>query len=337
MRQFPKISVVIATFNSDRTLEKCLNSLYKQNYPKDKLEIIISDGGSTDKTKSISKKFNAKIVRVPKNRQNAEFNKGFGLKFITGEYVLCIDHDNVLPNPNWLKNMLYPLVKNDEIVATEPIRYHYDPNFSLLDRYFALFGVNDPVPYYLGKADRMDYIHENYNLIGKAEKKDSYFLVSFDKNRPNNIPTLGANGFLIRKKFLFQAQINPEKYFHIDINVDLVKKGFVKYAFVKTTIIHLTDSTILDFLKRRILFINQYYFKNLRLRRYSVYNSSDNLKLLLFILYSITFIKPILDSLRGWLKIKDIAWFIHPVMCFAVLNIYGFTFCKNIIRRLKFF
>ncbi|MBI3366231.1 glycosyltransferase family 2 protein [Candidatus Roizmanbacteria bacterium] len=334
MKKMPTISVVIATFNSGRTLDRCLKSISEQNYYQDKIELIVVDGGSKDQTLSIAKKYKASIIRVPKEKQNAEYNKGYGIQYTTGEFILCIDHDNILPHKDWLLKMLQPLLENDELVASEPLRYRYDASFTLLDRYFALFGVNDPVPYYLGKADRMDYIHDRYNLLGNSEEKRDYYLVTFDKNNPKNIPTLGANGFLIRKKFLVKAQIEPGKYFHIDINVDLVTLGFAKYAFIKDDIIHLSNSSVINFLKRRVQFVDQFYMHNFASRRYSVYYPEDKWKLIVFIFYAFTFIKPTFDSLRGWLKIKDTAWFIHPFMCLAVVFLYGLAIIKASFKKI---
>ena len=53
-KKFPTISVVIATHNSSRTLGRCLQSIRSQEYPQEKIEIIISDGASTDTTREIA-------------------------------------------------------------------------------------------------------------------------------------------------------------------------------------------------------------------------------------------------------------------------------------------
>ncbi len=180
----------------------------------------------------------------------------------------------------------------------------------------------------------MDYIHNCYNLRGISKNYGNYYLVEFDKKKPRNIPTLGANGFLIRKKFLEKSQHEPSKFFHIDINVDLIKHGYNKYAFIKSDIVHLTNSRFLNYLNRRKQFVDQYYLNNFSSRRYSVYCfPEDALGLLLFILYATTFIRPLIDSIRGWLKIRDVAWFVHPFVCFAIVNIYGYTLIKNFIRK----
>ncbi len=46
----PSISIVIACYNSERTIEQCLNSIRSQRYPQNKIEIIAVDGGSKDNT-----------------------------------------------------------------------------------------------------------------------------------------------------------------------------------------------------------------------------------------------------------------------------------------------
>lgn len=330
----PKISVVMATYNSERTLEASLRSLREQRFPQENIELIIADGGSQDRTRKIVEHFDGRVISVPKDKQGAEYNKGYGLQYATGEFILCIDHDNILPHNDWLEKMLQPLVEDPEIVAVEPLRYHYDKKFSLLDRYFALFGVNDPLPYYLGKADRTDYIHEGYTLMGASEDKGGYYQVTFDKNHPRRIPTLGANGFLIRRAFFEKSDHAPDRYFHIDINVDLVGMGFTKYAFIKDDIIHLTNSRFFNFLSRRKRFMDQYYLHNFSLRRYSVYFPKDDaLQLAKYVLYTVTFIKPLIDSIRGWLKVKDPAWFIHIFMCWAMLYIYGMTLIKGFFKQ----
>ncbi len=152
---------------------------------------------------------------------------------------------------------------------------------------------------------------------------------------PKHIPTLGANGFVIRREILMKnAQVDEDHFFHIDVNVDLIKKGFNTYAFIKDDIVHLTGyRTIVSFLYRRKLFMEQFHFKTQKKRRYSVYMPQDTQKLLLFILFAATFIKPTFDALRGFIKIHDIAWFLHPFLCFTLLVIYSYTTVGRFAKR----
>ena len=49
----------------------------------------------------------------------------------------------------------------------------------------------------------------------------------------------------------------------------------------------------------------------------------------------LTVIKPLYDSLRGFIKKPDIAWLMHPVLSFTTVAIYGFTVISWYIRKLK--
>ncbi len=329
----PVISTVIATYNSERTLELCLKSLRNQNYPQSKIELIVSDGGSSDNTLKIAKKYKAKIVKSPPDKQSAEYNKAYGIQFATGRYLLFIDSDNVLPHPEWLNQMLLPFQHHKSLVAVEPLRYHHQPSLSILNRYFALFGVNDPLPYYLGKADRMDYIHDDYNLIGLSQDKGSYFLVEFDSRNPSQIPTLGANGFLIKRSYFLKSNHKPGQYFHIDINVDIIARGHDQYAFIKDTILHLTADRFWPFIKWRAFVMTEYLEAQTQ-RRYRLFDPTrDKPKLLKYIFYALTIVKPFYDSLRGYSKVRDLAWFIHPVMCLCMVTAYSYGFLMGKVKK----
>ena len=53
--RLPKVSVIIPTYNEEENINECLNYLKIQNYPQDKMEIIVVDNGSTDQTSQIVK------------------------------------------------------------------------------------------------------------------------------------------------------------------------------------------------------------------------------------------------------------------------------------------
>lgn len=95
MNLFPKISIVTPSFNQDSFLEETINSVLIQNYPN--LEFIIIDGGSTDHSVEIIKKYKQHLTywvsETDKGQANA-INKG--LKLCTGEIFNWLNSDDYL-------------------------------------------------------------------------------------------------------------------------------------------------------------------------------------------------------------------------------------------------
>lgn len=337
--KLPSISIVMPTKNSSETLGACLESIRSQRYPMDLIEIIIGDGGSSDQTKQIVQRFGASFVSVKeRNKQGAEYNRAIAARKARHELLAVIDHDNILPHKNWLRHMVQPFLDDPTVVGVETIRYHHDPQDKVLGRYFALIGANDVLPFYLGKADRLSYIYDKpqqYGCFRKAsiQEHDHYYVVDF---RPDYIPTVGSNGFIIRRKLLFDhAKIHPDHYYHIDVNVDLIRKGFNRYAFVKDTLWHKTNERgFLDYVYRRKLFMEKYYVIQRATRRYSSYEQKDLHGLVWFIFISLTLVVPLYDAWRGYKKIPDRAWFLHPVMCFSLLVVYAWVIMRKSLGSL---
>ncbi len=99
----PFVSVVIPARNAEDTIENCLKSLSELDYPKDKVEIIIADGLSTDRTREIAESYGAKVIPNPGIRTVAGRNIGF--EAAQGELIALSDADCVM-DKNWLKNSI---------------------------------------------------------------------------------------------------------------------------------------------------------------------------------------------------------------------------------------
>lgn len=331
-KNLPSISVVTPSYaGSLDTLDKCLSIVRKQNYPQSKIEIILGHGGEKHEIAPIAKKHKAKFVLIPKHKQNAEYNRGVAFGKAKNELVLVLDHDNFMPSKNFLSKYVEPFVKHKEVVAVESAYYHYDKKFPVLDRYFALFGCLDPVPLYFGKNDRMKWTDKKWNLLGKSKEYKNYFLVKFEKS-VSKIPTVGTNGCMMRRKVVFE-NADIKHHYPIDVMTDVILSEHCTFAFTKNSLTHLTSSRgLVSFLKRRLKFMTQYHFEENKHRRYSVYMKGDVFKLVKFIFYSVTIVKPTYDALRGYLKVRDIAWFIHPVMCLGITLVYGYGTVQSLIK-----
>ena len=63
----PNVSIIVAAYNSQDTIEECLKSILAQNYPVHSLEIIVMDGGSKDNTIKIAQQFPIKVFSIRLN------------------------------------------------------------------------------------------------------------------------------------------------------------------------------------------------------------------------------------------------------------------------------
>lgn len=327
----PSLSIVIITLNVEKKLAHALKSIEQQKYPKDRMEVLIIDGGSTDGTLQLAKQSKLPIRIIDGGYpDNQEARRGVGLLHATGAIVAYIDADNYLPHPLWLQKMVQPFLAYPDIVGTYTLRYAYRKNDTALNRYFSLLGSGDPVDYYLKKGERLSFLYDSWNKYGTilSLHKD-YFVIKFNVDK---FPTLGANGFLVRRSIWRKAIENPSQYVHVDVPFDLAKKKYQLYAVVNDGIIHDTATTLTQFLKKRVSYILFYQHK-VKNRSYKVFdykNKEDLLHLFLFLFCALTFIEPLIFSIRGFLKKRDSAWFIHPVYCFTVAIIYPLAFATHI-------
>lgn len=84
------ISVVLATYNEEANIEKCLNSV--ADFAD---EIVVVDGTSVDKTREIAKKFGARVIKTT-NKANFHINKQMAMDEAKGSLVLQLDADELV-------------------------------------------------------------------------------------------------------------------------------------------------------------------------------------------------------------------------------------------------
>ncbi len=96
LARIPKVSVVIAARNEEEDLPRCLDALLAQTYPN--LEIVVVDGGSTDRTAEVARERGSRIrvldePPLPEGWVGKNWACQTGVKATDGEYVLFIDAD----------------------------------------------------------------------------------------------------------------------------------------------------------------------------------------------------------------------------------------------------
>lgn len=332
MRRLPTISVIVVSYNNERLIPTCVAAIKAQDYPEKLVEYINVDGGSTDGSKRLMAKAGFRVIDSPFLR-NAEAQRAVGLQEARHEILAYLDTDNFLPSPSWLCDMTLPFREDDAVVCSQTLRYTYRREDTLFNRYVALFGGSDPVAFYVGRPDRITWAQRKWRLGDSVKDRGTWYRVRFSEA---NLPTVGCNGILVKRQVLLDhAASRPDQFLHIDVFVDLLRAGYDTFAIVKNDVIHATAGSLHNLLKKRIAFL-KYFFRQTRPRRYLIYNSrrvGDNVRLALFVVYTVTIVKPLLDGVRGYLRLRDPAWFVHPLVCWIYLGAYGWATLNRLFTR----
>ncbi len=184
MNTYPKISIVTPSFNQAQFLEQTIQSILNQEYPN--LEYIIMDGGSTDNSLEIIKKYSDKLFHWQSKKDNGQADAILrGFELCTGDVIGWVNSDDVLL-PGALKEVgNYFLRNNDaEFLVGSSITIDENNNLGRTVRGIPIFNIGRSVNacqlMYWGCGFNQPasfWKREVYNIVGKI---DASFYFSFD-------------------------------------------------------------------------------------------------------------------------------------------------------------
>lgn len=159
---FPFVSVVIPTRDRGKELVECLESVYAQDYPADRIEIIVVDDGSVDETRKLAGGFPCKLLSNPSSRGQS-FCRNLGAQEATAEIIALID-DDCVAGPTWLRDLAVYL-QWDDLGAVGGYVDGYAPRSSL-ERYEQAFSRLNLGKYILtGSGDSSTFYIPTCNML----------------------------------------------------------------------------------------------------------------------------------------------------------------------------
>lgn len=121
IQRYPRVAIVVPCYNEARTIAKTLSSLLALDYPKNKLELVVVNDGSTDTTWDIIERF----THYPQVRAFTKENGGkhtavnFGIGKTDSDYIGCLDADSFVDRTA-LKEIIHAFQTHPEYSAIIP-------------------------------------------------------------------------------------------------------------------------------------------------------------------------------------------------------------------------
>lgn len=323
MSQDAKVSFIIPVFNEEQHLPKCLASISKQNYPQDRIEVIIAEGGSSDRTLELAKQWGREqsipLVVVENTRRIAEFGKAEALKVSSGDYIVLLDADNRLCDPDWLQKALRSFELFPEIFGFES-RYLSTPDGTALSDYLTVcLHISDPLawgaathPVEVGTQTDGDACYRKYRI-------------------PPGYPC-GANGFVYRRSVI-EPYIASDTFEEAVVPMDIAARSD---AFIASAdgvgVQHYYVRSIREFLKKRKKIALKSHTRQQERKTWIAYTGH---RMYWAALLQITFIWPLVYSLWKVGKTKNKLWLLHAPVCFLTSVTYFLNWVRIKWRREK--
>jgi glycosyltransferase involved in cell wall biosynthesis len=169
--QVGDVSVIVVAKNEEKNISKCLDSLIAQDFPKDRYEVIVVDGASSDRTREISQRYPVRLIRL--DRGGISYQRNVGLEVAEGRYVAFTDADCIV-GKTWLRKLVEQVERTDESVVAvggPNLVFSDDPPLSRIIGYTQgtfLGSGGSPQSYEIAKPTYVNSI-PNCNILYKKE------------------------------------------------------------------------------------------------------------------------------------------------------------------------
>ena len=318
-------SIITPTLNNGNDIEFFLKSIRKQTYPKNKVEIIIADGGSVDKTVTIAKKYKAKVIK--NTEVFADIGVNEGIKKAKGDLLMVLACDNIFKSNNALETIA-KVFEDKRIYAAFP-KHAVSSRDNFFTKYINTF--TDPANHFVyGYASNPRTFHKIYKLL----EQNKYFSVFDFKSNPL-IPMIAfAQGFTIRSGF----KRSKENAFDDTAPViELLEKNKIIAYVHSVDLYHHTIFNLSHFINKQAWKTRNYLQKrNFGIsHRVKLLSKQQTERIRIWPLYSLTIIPPFAYSLFHLIKDREPMWIFHPFLCIisgytSFFTLVGFFIRKNL-------
>ena len=311
----PSVSIVMPILNEEGRVGRALASIASQDFPADRLEVLVADGGSTDRSVEEVRGWEGRLpVKVVDNsaRREAQWGKTIALERAGSDLVFFQDADVWLPEPDTLSRLVRPLVE-DPSLAGSIAPYAYRRELPLWSRFLSY----DPL-------QRDPLLQAMTPGLGRfvRERRDGYVVCEFPTPR---IPPIGQT------TIYWRSQIDPHRWDgywrEVDHPAYLVKQGYRRFAFTPGAgLAHAHASSLADMVRKRVRNLLVYENGYLRLRGESDYvwldtsNRSEVLRLAAWVLGTNLIVPRLLEGIDDAFRHKSWEPLLRPIAAIAITD-----------------
>ena len=319
----PLVSFVIPTKEKNYRVLPLLDSIRSQDYPADKIEIIIIDGGSAPEILEKCGRYNPKIYRNEKVLAEGKgMGKDQGIEKSGGKYVVIAEADIRLIGKNWIKNMITPLEEDENLFASVP-RLYVDKNDNIVNRYLSYVGV-DPFAVFRSLEGQL--------ALDRVPLKDAggYFKARLNKKKPY---CMGSNGFMFRRELIGRVGGYAQD---VEFIARLAKNNFLEFAIPKKArVLHFNVRSFSNFFKKRMRWSRMYSKFYLNEKKDFVWVDNKP-RFMVYVLKNLLFLPNIPISIRKCIEHRDFCWLLHPVLMFLTtfINLYYSLQSKKMLKHI---
>jgi glycosyltransferase involved in cell wall biosynthesis len=309
-----RFSLLLPVLNEAARLPAVLDSIARQRYPTDAVELLVADGGSTDETVAIAQKYGAQVFHNPIRR--AEPGAGMLLTRATGDVAMWLAADNAFAGEDFLEKMARPF--DDPAIRGAFPRLVSTAADGGTTRYFNAF--SDPFNHFIyGGATSPASYDRTYPLKRQSAEYAVYDFAA------GPLPLVAlAQGFTIRLPYRKPEGTDEDDVAPVEM---LLAQGH-EIAFVEQAALeHHTVDGIGDALRKfgprfraRLTDSAQPVWGRLRASA-----RTQRLRAYLWPFYSVSFVAPVLAAAYGLARDRRAEWLYHPFVSAA----FGFEFWRQ--------
>lgn len=323
-------TIVMPTYNSERTIEKALKSIRDQKFDQNQIEILVIDGGSTDRTIEIAERFGAVII--PNEERVPEAAKRLGYQYAKGTWIIKQDSDEVYVTDSQLMRKKRFIEKNPDVYCLLSDKLLAGKKCGISCAYLNYCG--DPFSYIVYNL-RGSIVSQNKRYLLRKSKYGNVY--RYQKGDPYPIGDGGCTAFHIKKyREWFKERYDSQEYVNLSTQKIIDQTGLAG-CIPDDNIYHYSKADLKTYL-RKVRFKIHFNLNGTNALGYAAKAECDtsySRRKWVFVLYALSIVFPAVDAVRMAWHNKDCSFLLHFMYTYYVLIVTAVEVLRKVFKKDK--